>query len=221
MVQPGTRPGAVPLALLSAGQRHDPRRLLQEALDSGQPGTVVHTCWQLWHRELLLRVLSQGVPPEQADDVLQDVFSLLYRECHRVQGPRLRGWLGRMVDAESRRWFSTWRRQHRRRGDIEPAELPDGRHEQRTQERKIEGRRDLSASFALLETLEPIDQLIFEAALCEGRRMAEIVGLALERLGQPYDEAALRKRRARLRRRLLDTIAARRRGENIGGGRHG
>ncbi len=213
-----SRDGAPPVQLLGADDRPDPVALLARVLRSGDPALVVATCWRLWHRDLLRRVLYSGVPPEHAEDVLQDVFALLARDYQRVRSHRLRGWLGTMVDFECRRWFQDRRRSRRNRQvAAERVEPPEYNREAAHPETSMDRRRDLDVAFAFIRDLEPEDAFVLEASLYHQLAAAEVAAGLAERFQLVLSAAAIRQRRSLLRRQLASQIRQKRRGGRFDG----
>ncbi len=212
-VDPQASPGG--LSLLGPEDAADSQLFLRRALRSGDAQRVIATCWRLWRRELLERILAKGVPTDHADDVLQNVFALLARDYHRVRSDRLQGWLVTMVGYECRRFFQDRARARPRSAPMAAVPPPDFHGP--GPELQLDRQRDLGVAFAFLEGLAPLDSFVLMASLHEGHSTARIAAEVVERFGVVISDDALRQRRSQLRRTLASHILQARRGCDVDG----
>jgi DNA-directed RNA polymerase specialized sigma24 family protein len=183
--------------------------LLQRALAQGDREVVIQLCWNLYNQPLFLRIITTGIPADQAEDVLQEVFSLLHREYETVQGPRLRGWLRTMTDYECLRHIQANQRARQHQGSLSAGldQAPLGRVPVQP-DTLAEQRGGVRAALDFLDGLPPWEAALLESTLLEHRSVQETLDWLFERFGRRMDREALFRRRHRLRKRLAKHVAS-------------
>jgi DNA-directed RNA polymerase specialized sigma24 family protein len=197
------------LRLLGAASRKTSDEQLRQALVQGQREVVIPLCWTLFSQPLFLRIVSAGIPADQAEDVLQNVFGLLHREYETVRGPKLRAWLRTMADYECLRHIQACRRLRRYHARI-AAEHDQGEiHRDRTSpEVAAEQRCSLRVTLDFLGRLSPYEAALLESTLVEEHSVAETQEWLFKQFGARPSPEQLVRQRHRLRRRLTRHIAA-------------
>ena len=102
-----------PLVVLGRDDQHSAHGTLEQILALTQDEAFITALWHHACPHLIRQAVAKGLPIDAADDVLQEVFSLLAAELDRVRGPRIMGWLRTMVDYQCMAWFSSRRRARR------------------------------------------------------------------------------------------------------------
>ncbi len=211
MVTEGPRP---PLVVYGPADDSREQDILQGILALSDPEARITALWHLSHRRLLGRVLRRQLPLEVAEDIVQDVFSLLADQLERVCGPRILGWLNTMVDYECARRFSERRRALANQRAVVTQQLSLDLHSSGQPERQLDSSRDLAVALELLVTLEPLDELIMGAAGGDAFETAQLIERIQGSFGLLLTPRALYERRRRIRRDLANRLANRRRGSS-------
>ncbi|MFH1464327.1 MAG: hypothetical protein ABIO70_08060 [Pseudomonadota bacterium] len=181
---------------------------MRRALARNDPEQVIQLCWSLFNRPLFLRILDRGIPEDQAEDVLQEVFALLQREYERVRGPRLQGWLWTVTDYECRRHHTARRRTLCCREAAAGQVAASGaRSDTRLPDILVDQRREVAAVLEFLRQLSSYESTLLETALIGGATTQEVLDLVLGRFGQQLDAMQLARQRHRLRQRLKEHLA--------------
>lgn len=145
-----------------------------------------------WYDDLaaaLVLYARQFLPPDQAADVVQDVFIRLM--THRTRPDNVKGWLYRAVRNASLSWLRSWRRR-RRREQARAAELPEAFESHPADLFDGRAARDLLATLPLAQR-EAVVLRIWAALTFQ--EIAEITGGSLTTSFRRYREglAAIRK----------------------------
>jgi len=197
-----------------------PQQTLEQILALSDDEQLITALWHLAHRRLLRQAMARGVAVEAAEDIVQDVFSVLADQLERVRGPRLLGWLATMVDYECKRHFTTRRRA---RGNLASTQARAAVVQQLlgrdNPERELIRQRELRAAVDLLVQLDPVEAFIMQAAVIDGLSTAVVLDTITRRFGVTLSPRALYERRRRIRRALAGRLAPAS-GAHGGGGGH-
>jgi RNA polymerase sigma-70 factor, ECF subfamily len=139
------------------------------------------TAWQLFFDRHFLYVVRSarrlGTPPDEAEDVAQEVFALAFRKFDQLQEGKASSWLYRfcanVVSAHHRR----------RRVRQAWAFLFREKHEDRTPETELEESDAQRAVGRILERMSPRKRevlVLFEIEQLSGEEIAERLGCRLE-----------------------------------------
>jgi DNA-directed RNA polymerase specialized sigma24 family protein len=196
----GERPDAS-----ASGRPEDPA--VERILQLGCPEQVITALWNLSYERLIRRALARQVSLPVAEDILQDVFSLLARELDRVRGPRILGWLGTMVDYECARHFSKVKRArlNERKAQVNAAELVAAM-DAAPLDQKLDRKRGLDQARSALAALGALDEYIIQAAV-DGVDAVDAVAEIQRRFGVSLSSGALYERRRRIRLRLREQLS--------------
>jgi len=203
-----TNSAGSPLVVLGKDDVHSEPLTLDQILQLRDDEALITALWHLSHRRLLRRALGKGVPLESAEDIVQDVFSLLADQLDRVRSPRLLGWLATMVDYECKRHFT---KRKRTTGNLESVqqriEVVQQLHGQDDPEHEIIRQRELQAAVDLLVVLEPLEAFIMRAAIIDELATPVVLDVLARRFDVQLTPRALYARRRRIRRALANRLA--------------
>lgn len=176
-------------------------RLLQKALRDRDVNRVMDHAWPLFHDELLGFACSRGFDRESAEDIVQAVFGIAFTQFPLFNNVHFRGWLYSILRYELR---SRRKRHHHRRALESERGMPHwANHSQPP------GVRDLEAQDLLLDALShesELDTEIYVAAFHDDLDDEAIARRILNRFEEPITLAAIRNRKSRIRKRLVDHI---------------
>lgn len=202
-----------PLVVLGQDDTYSEQAALDQALALADDEQLITALWHLSHQRLLRRALQRGLSLEVAEDIIQDVFSLLADELERVRGPRVLGWLTKMVDYECIRQVSE---RKRARANLQAVTAHHSQaqalHSLGQPEQQLDRERELAAALELLLTLEPLDAYIMRATIVDGAEAADSIPRITERFGVQLSPKALYERRRRIRVDLAHRLALQRTG---------
>jgi RNA polymerase sigma-70 factor (ECF subfamily) len=147
----------------------DAEQALVAALRRGEPlaGEALFAAYAPYVRKVVMRVLG---PDAEAPDLVQDVFVIALESLHKLDNPRaLRGWLAQIAVFQARGCIRK-RKQWRIVRLFAPAKLPA----QRVSHADFEGSEALRATYRLLSTLHPDEQIAFALRFIDGMELTEV-----------------------------------------------
>lgn len=176
-------------------------RALEQAILRRDTKTALDMGWRLYYSQFVLYLLSNHVPMDHIDDLLQDVFALAMVRFKVYEDINFRNWLFRLVHYAYLTWKSTGRRNRIRDGrlrDVMKTSVADFND--------MGQARRLVLVVQLLREETPENAEIILASYRDGLNDQEISALLERRFGVQIAHGAVKKRRQRLRSRLAERM---------------
>ncbi|MFT5679296.1 MAG: RNA polymerase sigma factor (sigma-70 family) [Myxococcota bacterium] len=166
------------------------RRLLDEAVASGDVGPVVPLAWEVHGPELMAIFLRKGFSQEESEEQLQNVFALMLENWQRFDGRSLGGWLATFARYEAMRVRRNTQRHAERQARYlarftTSYEMPD----------PVQRDETARSILDVVRFLEPPDPMIFWMSVEQQLKPAEIAA----QLEPPLSPLAVRSRLHRIR----------------------
>lgn len=169
---------------------------LAEALAAKATAQAVEIAWHLYHQRLRLLLREAEVPTDQADDLLQELFTGLLLEVGHLNAASLYSWLLAGAVFAIRSWRLN---QHRAAERQEAAWAAHDPRNPLDTHQAVLHREDLRQVFSAVKTLSDLDLLLFESLLVEGDSHRELNARLAEQGRPTLNPAAVSNRKRRLR----------------------
>ncbi len=164
---------------------------------------VVELAWRLYRRPLLGMAKQAGVPAQEFDDFVQDVFAVAIRGWPDFRGDNFRGWLFTLAWYQTR----TWRGAQARAVAFIDSDSTAEAVTHADPEADLDAQRVIALVLRVVEGCTLIEQIIFRGQVL-GHGDTEIVDTLANELGVTLTNHAVVVRWGRVRAKLRLALQA-------------